>query len=87
MKITILGTRGEVKESAAGHIKHSGVLVDQAILFDIGEREFLGIRPEAILIAHLHPDHAFFILEPAKIETDMPIYAPEGHKNAEITVR
>jgi ribonuclease BN (tRNA processing enzyme) len=86
MKITILGTRGEVKESAPEHIRHSGVLVDQAILLDIGEREFLSLRPKAIFITHLHPDHAFFILEPAKIKTDIPIYAPESHKNAEIIV-
>jgi len=86
MKITILGTRGEVKESAPGHIRHSGVLVDLEILLDIGEREFLNLQPKAIFITHLHPDHAFFILEPAKIETAIPIYAPEGNKNAEIIV-
>jgi ribonuclease BN (tRNA processing enzyme) len=82
--IKILGTRGEVKESAPGHSKHSGVLVDGQILLDLGEKEYLDYRPKAVFITHLHPDHAFFIREPAPI--DVPIYAPEDHKNANIEV-
>jgi len=80
----VLGTRGEVKESAPRHSKHSGILIDGQILLDLGEEEYLDLRPRAVFITHLHPDHAFFIREPAPI--DVPIYAPEGHKNAKIEV-
>lgn len=84
MKLKILGTRGEVKESAPRHSKHSGVLVDGQILLDLGEREYLDCRPKAVFITHLHPDHAFFVL--GSSQTDVPLYAPEGHKNAKIDV-
>lgn len=84
MILKILGTRGEVKESAPGHSRHSGVLIDDQILLDLGEKEYLNYRPKAVFITHLHPDHAFFIREPASI--DVPVYAPEGHKNAKIEV-
>lgn len=86
MKITILGTRGEVKESAPGHARHSGVLVDETILLDLGEREFLNLRPKAAFVTHLHPDHAFFILDPAAAKIDIPIYAPEGYEGMKIAV-
>jgi ribonuclease BN (tRNA processing enzyme) len=84
VNLKILGTRGEVKESAPRHSKHSGVLIDGQILLDLGEKEYLDYQPKAVFITHLHPDHAFFIKEPAQI--DVPIYAPETHKNAKIDV-
>ncbi|HSD58047.1 MAG TPA: MBL fold metallo-hydrolase [Methanotrichaceae archaeon] len=84
MNLKILGTRGEVKESAPGYSKHSGVLIDGQILLDLGEKEYLNYRPKAVFITHLHPDHAFFIRGPALI--DIPVYAPEVHKNAKIEV-
>lgn len=84
MKLKILGTRGDVKESALRHVRHSGVLVDGRILLDLGEREYLDYHPKAVFITHLHPDHAFFILGHEKI--DVSVYAPEGHKNAKIAV-
>ncbi len=93
MNLKILGTRGEVKESAPRHSKHSGILIDGQILLDLGEREYLDYRPKAIFITHLHPDHAFFILGKATGTAPTgpepignPIYAPEGHKNAKIEV-
>lgn len=84
MNLKILGTRGEVKESAPGHSRHSGVLIDGQILLDLGEKEYLDYRPKAVFITHLHPDHAFFIRGSAQI--DVPVYAPEVHKNAKIEV-
>lgn len=77
MKIKVLGTRGEIEPSAPYHIRHSGVLVDGVVLFDCGEQEFLGYRPSHVLVTHLHPDHAFFILHPAQL--DMAVYAPEPY--------
>jgi glyoxylase-like metal-dependent hydrolase (beta-lactamase superfamily II) len=61
MNIKILGTRGEIKVSAPYHSRHSGVLIDNTLLLDCGEPEFLDYKPQAILITHLHPDHAFFV--------------------------
>jgi glyoxylase-like metal-dependent hydrolase (beta-lactamase superfamily II) len=75
MKIRVLGTRGEIEESAPRHSRHSGLLVDGRLLFDLGEREFLAARPERVFITHLHPDHAFFVRKPAPL--GVPAYAPE----------
>ena len=61
MKLRILGTRGEIKSSAPRHSKHSGVLIDGKLMLDVGEKEFLDLKPGCVFITHLHPDHAFFI--------------------------
>lgn len=79
MLIRVLGTRGEVEPSLPHHSKHSGVLVDRSILLDLGEQEFLDWKPESVFITHLHPDHAFFVREPAGIE--LPVYAPSRDRN------
>ena len=50
MIIKILGTRGEIKPSSRYHSKKSGVLVDNKILFDIGEEQFLTENPQQIFI-------------------------------------
>lgn len=76
MKIEFLGTKGNIEASASYHSKHSGVLVDQKILFDLGEKEFLGRKPKYIFITHLHPDHAFFVTQGIG-ELGIPIFAPE----------
>jgi ribonuclease BN (tRNA processing enzyme) len=75
MKIKVLGTRGEIKESAPRHSRHSGLLVDGRLLFDLGEKEFLDSKPWGVFITHLHPDHAFFVRRPATL--GVPVYAPE----------
>jgi len=87
MKITILGTRGEVDHSAPYHSRHSGVLVDDALLLDLGEREYLDYSPKAVLITHLHPDHAYFVR--GKGEThpgETPVYAPEKCEDSRIEI-
>jgi ribonuclease BN (tRNA processing enzyme) len=61
MNIHVLGTRGYIRPSAPRHSRHSGVLIDGALLLDCGEKEFLTHKPKYILITHLHPDHAFFV--------------------------
>lgn len=76
MNIRVLGTRGEIEPSAPRHAKHSGVLVDESLLLDLGEKEFLDFKPRAVFITHLHPDHAYFVTEPFNGE-NIPIYAPE----------
>lgn len=82
MKIKILGTRGEIESTLPKHSKHSGVLIDNKIMFDLGEKEFLKYKPKAIFITHLHPDHAFSIINPTKI--NIPIYAPENFAGQKI---
>lgn len=61
MNIKVLGTRGEIKESAPYHSKKSGILLDDKLLLDCGDKRFLDLKPDYILITHLHPDHAFFV--------------------------
>ena len=82
MKIKILGTRGEIEESAPYHSRHSGVLIDDELLLDAGEKEFLRYNPKVILITHLHPDHAFFVRPSREAEISIPVFAPESfHAN------
>jgi ribonuclease BN (tRNA processing enzyme) len=76
LEIEFLGTRGNIEASALGHSKHSGILVDQKILFDLGEKEFLDRKPQYIFITHLHPDHAFFMAQEIG-DLGIPIFAPE----------
>ncbi|KTD15867.1 MBL fold metallo-hydrolase [Legionella israelensis] len=81
MKIKILGTRGEIEPSAPYHSHQSGVLVENKLLFDCGESEFLQYHPDVIFITHLHPDHAYFVREPGKeADIKIPLYAPETFK-------
>lgn len=87
MDIKILGTRGEVEHSAPYHSRRSGVLIDQTLLIDIGEPEYLEYEPKAILITHLHPDHAYFIRSNSDNFTKaIPVYAPEKSENSKVKV-
>ena len=76
MIIKVLGSRGEIEQSAPRHSRHSGLLIDGRLLFDLGEREFLETRPWRIFVTHLHPDHAFFVRKPAPL--GFQVYAPES---------
>jgi len=87
MEVKILGTRGEIEHSAPYHSHHSGVLIDQELLLDLGEEEFLEYEPRWILITHLHPDHAFFVDQNFKeLSINPPIYAPEKYPDLKIRV-
>lgn len=79
MKIKILGTRGEIEESSPYHAKKSGVLINDELLLDCGDERFLAYNPQAILITHLHPDHAYFVRHYEVPATSAPIYAPESY--------
>jgi ribonuclease BN (tRNA processing enzyme) len=85
--ITILGTRGEIEASAPYHSRHSGVLINEDLLLDLGEPEFLEYHPRWILLTHLHPDHAFFVRRHHQTTIDTPIYAPEPYHASGATVR
>lgn len=85
--ITILGTRGEIEASAPYHSRHSGVLIDNTLLFDLGEPEFLAHKPRAIFITHLHPDHAYFVRSGTMFpQTNIPIYAPESYESTPLKI-
>jgi ribonuclease BN (tRNA processing enzyme) len=84
VKIEFLGTRGNIEASYPFHTKHSGILVDQKILFDLGEAEFLDRKPKLIFITHLHVDHAFFVVREVG-SLGVPIFAPETfHELSEV---
>lgn len=77
MKIKILGTRGEIEEQAPWHTKHSGILIDDRVLIDLGEEEYLNYNPSFVVFTHLHPDHAFFVRKNNKLKPEIDAYAPE----------
>jgi glyoxylase-like metal-dependent hydrolase (beta-lactamase superfamily II) len=79
MHLKVLGTKGEIEGFLPYHSKQSGLLIDNRLLVDLGNKIYLGYHPQWILITHLHPDHAYFIRHgqeeiPA---TDAQIYVPE----------
>jgi ribonuclease BN (tRNA processing enzyme) len=82
MKVRILGTRGHIEPTAPGHALHSGVLIDD-VLFDMGEREYLDLRPSASFITHLHEDHAFFVND-EDVAIDLPMFAPQGWRGRDL---
>ena len=87
MKIKVLGTRGEIPQSAPYHSRHSGLLVDDRLMLDLGEKDFLRYRPEAIIFSHLHRDHAFFMRDPDQSpRIDIPMYGPERYRRGNIEV-
>jgi ribonuclease BN (tRNA processing enzyme) len=75
MRLTILGTRGNILPRAPNYSRHSGILIDGRILLDLGEATYLRYRPQQIFITHLHPDHAAFLR--TEVVTDAEIYLPE----------
>jgi len=84
MRVQILGTRGHIEATAPGHQLHAGVLIDD-VLFDLGERQYLDLKPRVVFITHLHEDHAFFVNDP-EARPEPPIYAPQGWEGFPINV-
>lgn len=80
MKIKILGTRGKIEPKAEGHSRHTGYLLDEKILIDLGEEAYLEHHPEAIIFTHFHPDHAFFVPEKEKFTPKIALFGPEAHE-------
>jgi len=77
MRIKILGTRGKIEAKAVKHSYHSGILIDDKILIDVGEKLFLKHHPSHILFTHLHPDHAWFIESNEFFDYSGEVYSPE----------
>jgi phosphoribosyl 1,2-cyclic phosphodiesterase len=79
MKLTFLGTRGEIEAPTRRHRMHSSLLVSYRganVMIDCG-LDWLGkfqrLHPDAIVLTHAHPDHAWGLKKGAPC----PVYAPE----------
>lgn len=65
MKLTFLGTRGYIDPSSERHKRHSATMVEylgKRVMIDCGEDwldRFRDLNPQAIMITHCHPDHAW----------------------------
>src|SRR5438045_8533208 len=65
MKLTFLGTRGEIEARTRQHRMHSSLLVSyrgKKVMIDCGfdwQGKFERLHPDAIVLTHAHPDHAW----------------------------
>lgn len=79
MKLTFLGTRGKIEVKNDRHRRHSSLLVGYRggrVMIDAGEdwRGHLDeVDPDAIVVTHAHPDHAWGLKDGASC----PVWAPE----------
>jgi phosphoribosyl 1,2-cyclic phosphodiesterase len=79
MNLTFLGTRGEIDVRTRRHRMHTSLLVSYRsanVMIDAGF-DWLGklkrVSPNAIVLTHAHPDHAWGLKQGAPC----PVYAPE----------
>ena len=77
MKLTFLGTRGYIDPRSPLHRRHTSTLVEyegERVMIDCGldwAEAVEDVAPEAIVITHPHPDHAFGLRDGAPC----PVYA------------
>src|SRR5438093_6982199 len=79
MKLTFLGTRGEIEARTRRHHMHSSLLISYrgaAVMIDCG-LDWLGrferLPLSAIVLTHAHPDHASGLRDGAPC----PVHAPQ----------
>jgi phosphoribosyl 1,2-cyclic phosphodiesterase len=79
MKLMFLGTRGEIEARTRRHRTHTSLLVSYhgaRVMIDCG-LDWLGklkrVDPNAIVLTHAHPDHAWAL----KRGAPCPVYAPQ----------
>lgn len=77
MKITFLGTKGYIESQTRRHFRHTSTLItykNKKIMIDCGidwAKKVWKIKPDAIVLTHAHPDHAWGLKEGAPC----PVYA------------
>jgi phosphoribosyl 1,2-cyclic phosphodiesterase len=79
MKLTFLGTRGEIEARTTLHAMHTSMLVEYRgarVMLDAGEDWRDAVweirpRPHAVVITHAHPDHAWGL----RRGSPAPVYA------------
>lgn len=83
-KLLFIGTRGEIEARTILHNMHSSLLISadgKKIMVDCG-LDWLGkfqrLKPDAIVLTHAHPDHAWGL----KNGAPCPVYAPERTWNS-----
>ncbi len=80
MKLTFLGTRGNIEARTVRHRMHSSMKVsyyEAQVIIDCGEDwldEVGDWEVDAVVVTHAHPDHAFGLKEGAPC----PVYATEA---------
>ena len=79
MKLTFLGTRGEIEKRTRRHRMHTSLMVSYRgadVMIDCG-LDWLGkferLHPSAIVLTHAHPDHAWGLKDGAPC----PVHAPQ----------
>src|SRR5882724_5238035 len=79
MKLTFVGTRGEIEARTRHHRMHTSLVVSYRgadVMIDCG-LDWLGklkrVDPNAIVLTHAHPDHAWAL----KRGAPCPVYAPQ----------
>lgn len=77
MKITFLGTRGYIDVRTRRHYRHTSTMITfkgKRVMIDCGidwEKKVFTLQPDAIVITHAHPDHAWGL----KNGSPCPVYA------------
>lgn len=79
MKLRFLGTRGEIEKRTRQHYMHTSLMISYRgadVMIDCG-LDWLGkferLHPDAIILTHAHPDHAWGL----KHGAPCPVHAPD----------